>query len=131
MRIAIWLITGLIAALWTGLAMVSVSLTGWLLSMAGSAPAGDMAAVMGQWPVPAWLAPWVDTAWLQAVQASLVELVRWLGEVMPAADSLMTWITPLVWVFWGLGMIGLLLVAGLLHWLTGRSLPPMAKVLRT
>jgi len=28
-------------------------------------------------------------------------------------------------------MIGLLLVAGLLHWLTGRSLPPMAKVLRT
>ncbi|MFP5468010.1 MAG: hypothetical protein ACLGG8_10900 [Gammaproteobacteria bacterium] len=131
MRIAIWLVTALLATLWTGLAMASVSLTGWLLSVAGSAPTGELAGMVGQWPVPAWLAPWVDAAWLQAAQASLVELVRWLGEVMPSAGSLMAWISPLVWVLWALGMFGLLLVAGLLHWLTGRRTPPVSSALRT
>lgn len=131
MRIAIWLVAALLATLWTGLAMVSVSLVGWLLSVVGSAPTGELAGMVGPWPVPAWLTPWVDAAWLQAAQATLVELVRWLGEVMPSASSLMAWITPLVWVLWGLGMIGLLLAAGLLHWLTGRRMRPASTVLRT
>lgn len=127
MKVLIWVVTALLAAVWSGMAVVAVSLTGWMLSVVDAAQIGQAAGTMGQWPVPAWLAPWVDAAWLQGMQQVLADLVIWLEQVMPSASSLMAWITPAVWILWALGMLVLLLIAAVMHWLVGRVQTPAAR----
>lgn len=71
--------------------------------------------------MPTWLAPWIDTASMEALQAMVVSLVQWLGAVLPSGDALMAWVGPLLWVGWGLVLVPMLGIAALLHWLVGRA----------
>jgi hypothetical protein len=123
MKALVWLVFGLLAAVWTGLVALAVQLSGWLLGAMASAPAGSLPTV-GTWPVPAWLAPWVDTEGFVALQALWMNLTLWLGQVLPAAGGLMDWITPLLWTAWALGLLPLLALAGFLHWLIARRTAP-------
>lgn len=126
MKPLIWGVFGLLALCWTGLAAASVEITEWLLTRIGSGQVSDAATAAGQWPVPAWLALWVDPAWVKAMQGAWLGLVQWLGQVLPSGSGLMTWITPLVWTAWALGLLCLLVPAIGLHWLVGRlQLPPL------
>jgi hypothetical protein len=120
MKIMIWVAFLVLAGLWTGLVALTVQVTDWLLAAVASGQASDLASAAGQWPVPAWLALWVDTAWLQDLQAAWVGVVQWLGQVLPSADGLMAWITPLLWTGWALVMLLLLVCAVAGHWLASR-----------
>lgn len=120
MTTAIWVVVALLAAFWTGLAALLAQLTDWLSAAMASGAAADALTHIGQWPVPAWLAPWVDPAWVETMQASALEWLQWLSAAMPAAGGLMGWISPLVWLLWGLGMAVLLCVGGGLHLLVRR-----------
>lgn len=120
MKTMIWLAFFLLAGLWTGLVALTAQVTDWLLAAMASGQATDLATAAGQWPVPAWLAPWVDPAWLQGLQAAWVNAVQWLAQVLPSAGGLMGWITPLLWTGWGLVMLLLLVCAVAGHWLAGR-----------
>lgn len=125
MKPLIWGVFGLLALCWTGLAAASVQITEWLLTLAGTGQATDLATAAGQWPVPDWLALWVDPAWVKAMQGAWLGLVQWLGQVLPSGSGLMAWVTPLVWIAWALGLLCLLVPAIALHWLAGRlKLPP-------
>lgn len=126
MKPLIWGVFGLLALCWTGLAAASVEITEWLLTLAGSGQVTDAATAAGQWPVPAWLALWVDPAWVKTMQGAWLGLVQWLGQVLPSGGGLMAWVTPLVWTAWALGLLCLLVPAIGLHWLVGRlQLPPL------
>lgn len=125
MKALIWGIFGLLAICWTGLAAASVQITEWLLSALASGQATSAATASGEWPVPAWLAMWIDPAWLKTMQTAWLGLVQWLGQVLPiTAGSLQGWISPLVWTAWALGMLCLLVPAIALHWLAGRLKTP-------
>ena len=117
---ALWVVVAVLAALWTGLAAVLAQLTDWLSAAMASGAAGSALDQIGQWPVPAWLAPWVDPAWVETMQASVLEWLQWLSAAMPAIGGLMGWISPLVWLLWGLGLVVLLCVGGGLHFLARR-----------
>ena len=54
------------------------------------------------------------------MQASVLEWLQWLSAAMPAIGGLMGWISPLVWLLWGLGLVVLLCVGGGLHFLARR-----------
>jgi hypothetical protein len=119
----IWSLTALLAAGWTGLVALTQQLAGWLLGAVHADALTQASGAVGGWSVPAasaWLAPWVDTAELAALQALATDGVQWLGAVLPSGDALMAWVGPLLWVGWGFGLLTLLAVAGLLHWLVGR-----------
>lgn len=120
MKSMLWLAVALLAGLWTGLVALTAQVTDWLLGAPVAGPLTDLATRAGAWPVPAWLALWVDTAWLQGLQSAWVALVQWLAQVLPSADGLMGWITPLLWTGWALGMLLLLACALAGHWLLGR-----------
>lgn len=123
MKALIWSLTVLLAALWTVFVALAHQLTGWLLSAIDAGTVAQVASTVGDAPLPPlpdWLSPWLDTAWLGTMQAFAVDLVQWLGSVLPSGDTLMVWIGPLLWVVWGMGLLTLLAVAGLLHWLAGR-----------
>lgn len=123
MRTLIWTFTALLATLWTGFVAIVHQLTGWLLSamQTGSLQgAADSVGALSLPPIPAWLAPWLDTDSLAALQSMAVSVVQWLGAVLPSGDALMAWIGPLLWVGWAVALVPLLALATLLHWLVGR-----------
>jgi len=124
MKTLIWGVTALLASIWTGLVWVTHQLTGWLLGAMDTATlkdAGGTVAGLPVPPLPEWLNPWIDTAWLGALQAWSADLLGWLGAVLPSGDALMAWVGPLLWIGWGLGLLTLLALAGVLHMLGGRA----------
>lgn len=126
MKTIVWGVFAFLTVCWTALVALSVQLAEWLLGAAGSGQATAAVASVGQWPIPAWAALWIDPAWVQALQAMWTDIVQWLGQVAPSSDGLMGWITPLLWAGWGLGMLCLLATAAGLHWLVARMNPSTA-----
>lgn len=120
MKAVVWVIFGVLTAFWTGLVTMTEHLSHWLLASLASGQVGELATLAGQWPVPAWLGLWVDTAWLQSLQEAAVGLVQWLGQVLPSSQGLMSWITPLLWLGWGMGTLLLLVAAVIGHVLLGQ-----------
>ena len=120
MKAIVWLVFLVLTAFWTGWVALTEQLSQWLLASMAPGQVGELATVAGQWPVPAWLGFWVDTAWLQSLQEAGVGLVQWLGQVLPSSQGLMSWITPLLWLGWGLGTLLLLVAAVMGHMLLGQ-----------
>jgi hypothetical protein len=120
MKALIWLVFLILTVFWTGLVALTEQLSQWLLASLDAGQVGEMASQAGQWPVPAWLGFWVDTAWLKSLQETGVGLVQWMDQVMPSSQSLMGWITPLLWLGWGLGTLLLLVGAVIGHMLLGK-----------
>lgn len=130
MKALIWLVFLVLTAFWTGLVALTLQLSQWLLASMTNGQVGEFANLAGQWPVPAWLGVWVDTAWLKSLQEAGVSLVQWLSQVMPSSQGLMSWITPLLWLGWGAGTLALLVGAVLGHMLVGKSWQASRKSLR-
>ncbi len=124
MKLAIWIVFGLLAALWTGGAFAAAALTEWASGLIASGAAVDMGRAVAEWPVPAWLAPWVDAAGIKAMQAFFVAALTWLRDAWPSIGAMVGWLVPVIWVLWGLGLALLLLLAGVGHWLAGRMNSP-------
>lgn len=120
MKAIVWLVFLVLVAFWTGLVALTEQLSQWLLTSMASGQVGELATLAGQWPVPAWLGFWVDTAWLQSLQEVGVGLVQWLSQVLPSSQGLMSWISPLLWLGWGLGTLLLLVAAVIGHMLLGQ-----------
>lgn len=124
MKALIWSLTALLALAWTGLVWLTHRVSDWLLGSVETGSlkdAGTAVAGLPLPPLPGWVAPWFDPAWLADWQAFGASLLSWLGGVWPSGDALMAWVGPLLWIGWGMGLITLLLLAGLAHWLTGRG----------
>lgn len=117
----IWGITLTSLLFWSGLCLAAAWAIGVVL---GWLPDGSLSAgvqVAAQWPVPAWLAPWVDPAWLGLVMQSVRQAVEWVQPWLPSADTLASLVSALAWLVWSVGALVLLLVAGGLHWWKRRA----------
>jgi hypothetical protein len=126
MKILLWTVFVLCALFWTGGAWALAALTGWAAQWLASGAAVDVGAVVAQWPVPAWLGLWVDLAWLTAAQQAVVDALAWLRGAWPQVGAAVGWLVPAVWLLWGLGLAGLLVLTGGLHLLVGRRTTPAA-----
>jgi hypothetical protein len=120
MKALVWVVFLILIAFWTGLVALTEQLSQWLLASMAAGQVGELATLAGQWPVPAWLGFWVDTAWLKSLQEAGVGLVQWLSNVLPSSQGLMSWISPLLWLGWGLGTLLLLVAAVMGHMLLGQ-----------
>ena len=124
MKTLLWTVTGLLALLWTGTIWLTQRVADWLLGSIDARSLGDAGGAVAQLPLPPlpeWLAPWLDLAWLEAARDWSATLLGWLATVFPSGDALMAWIGPLLWVVWGLCLACLLAVAGVLHLVAGKA----------
>lgn len=121
MKILVWAVFGLLAASWTGLALLVSLLTRWGAQWLASGGASELDKAAPQWP---WIPAWMEPAWLQAAQDAFVWIQAALPLSMPLIGSAMQWIVPLVWVLWGLGLVLLLALTGGVHTLVNRYLAP-------
>jgi len=125
MKTLTWAVVAVLGLLWTGFMGAAGQLSAWLAEVVAQVGWPQAMSQAGQWPVPAWLAAWLDPAWLQPLQALWAQVFDWLGSAWPAASgmagTLLSWLVPVLWVVWGLGLAMLIALAALLHWLLARS----------
>lgn len=124
MKPLVWGIVALLAVLWSAGIAVLASASGWLARSADQA-AGSVKDLSGL-TLPPWVEAWLDPTWREA----LVALATWLQEVLawvtPWIGPVLEWVAPLLWVFWGIGMVLLLLLAVGGQFLIGRMRPARA-----
>ena len=125
MKIAIWIVFGLLALTWTAGAFVAAGVTQWAAALVASGAAQDLGLTATQWSAPAWLAFWVDPAWVRSAQETALWGLQALKEGAPFLGSLMNWLVPLIWVIWAFGVLALLVLTGVAHWLLGRAMPAL------
>lgn len=124
MKVVLWLAYGVLALLWTGGAALLAGLTDWAAQVLGSSAAADWAKTAAKWPVPEWIALWVDPQVVRFVQEAVLWALGVLGswsDGLPMAGQLIGWLEPLIWAAWGLGMLALLVLSGGAHWWLGRG----------
>ena len=131
MKTAMWILSSLLALLWTGLAAVTAQVVGWAGQRLASSGTGTLGEAATAFALPSWLGPWVDTAtwnaWVQAIAGA----AAWLERAFPALGDAVGWLVPAVWVMWGLGLAALLALALVGHFALGRltgSLPSLPKI---
>jgi hypothetical protein len=129
-----WALVAFAAVVWTAGAWVAAGLTEWGAQALASGAAVEAGRAAAQWPVPPWVALWVDPAWVTAAQ----ETVRWsldaLAHLLPAVGSVGPWLVAAVWVVWAVGLAGGLVIAVIGHlalrrWVgssRGGRIPPAA-----
>ncbi len=123
MKIVIWLTGGLLTALWTGLALASAALVKFMGKAASSASGNAVGNWVAELDLPAWLSVWVDVGTLQLLINAAAELLRRLNDWGPGLADALSWLVPVIWTVWALGMLLLLALAVGLHLLVGRRPP--------
>ena len=121
MKMLVWVLFAVVMAVWTGFVALSAGMVDWLLSAVAAGQISDAAQAMSKWPVPAWVSLWIDVSLLESLQATWLQAVQWLSDVLPSAGALTGWVVPLLWVVWGVVGICMLAAAGGGHWLLGRT----------
>ena len=119
MKTLVWSLFVVVTLLWTGMALVSVGVSEWLLSLlaTGASLTGHMTPV----GIPAWLQIWVDPQWIEAFGAMLTPMIETLSQFIPSTATLNTLVSIVVWLVWGVGMVCLLVGAIAAHWFLGRK----------
>ncbi len=123
MKMTVWIVCLLLLGFWTGGTLVLTALTEWGARQLASGEAAALGDILAQWPVPAWVAVWVDTAMIEAVQGGVTWALQALHGALPLVGSAVGWVVPLIWVLWGLGVILLVGLAFGAHLLLGRLQP--------
>lgn len=121
MKVALWLLVVVLAALWTGGAALTAFVAQAVGLLIASGGATDLGQAAAQVPVPAWLALWgIDPAWVRGLQETLLWVLQAFVDLLPWIGSALGYLVPLVWVLWAIGLFVLLLLAGTAHVFLGR-----------
>jgi hypothetical protein len=121
MKTLIWVLFALLALLWTGAAAFAAAFVQWGAGLLAAGPGASFDDPAAFGALAAWLAGWLDPAAVRAVQEAALATAQALRDALPWIGAALGWLVPLIWGFWGLGVLLLLLVAGGSHWLAGRA----------
>ena len=105
MIIALWIFLAVLLLCWSGML--------WAVDALLRLPAGwtgTVQAWMDALPMALWLERWTP-GWREVVLVAADAAQALLHTL----SALAPWMTALLWVVWGVGVFGLLLVGGLLH----------------
>ena len=125
----IWVLASLLLAMWTAASWAFGALLSWALQHAGKL--GELSVPNAKLPMPEWLAPWLPagtTEWVPPLLTQTAQGAVWLAGQAPL---LVNWLTPAIWILWGLGVLVLLTGAAAASWFVRRFGPPTERSART
>ena len=122
MKIIVWSVFVLLALLWTGGAAVVAAGGEWAAAAMAKRGATAVGTAPGSGTRPAGLAPWIDVAAWESLQQAVSGMLASMTAAAPTLGGVVSWLVPLVWIVWGMGMVGLLLQTLLLSWSLGKLL---------
>ena len=56
MKALVWITAAVLALFWSGMAFITIAMVDWLAGAMSGGQLSELAGVIAQWPVPAWLA---------------------------------------------------------------------------
>jgi hypothetical protein len=124
----IWIVFGVLLALWTAAVWLASAVTGWAAEALRSGTAAGsikLPDVIEQLPegLKAWL-PGDLLELLPGMVASLQRAVQLIETSLPWAGEAVAWLVPLLWIGWFVVALGLLVVAFVAHMLVRRATRP-------
>jgi hypothetical protein len=124
MKIALWSLFAVVALTWTGGAALLAQAVQWSAQGIAAGTGASLPALDAASAVPSWLAAWIDPASWQAALAALAQAWATLSGWLPALSTAVGWLEPAIWIVWGLGLSGMLVLTGVSAWLVGRLSRP-------
>jgi hypothetical protein len=118
------------ALVWTGSAVAVSALLYLGAGLLASGEAAPLSQMVTSLPMPAWLTYWVDIEAIHAAFDGIAWTLDAAQQMLPWLGKLFTWMLPLTWLLWAVG-VGLMLLLAfavqlLLHGLGRRALPATA-----
>ena len=126
----VWSGFALGALVWTGCAVAVSALLYLGAGLLASGEAAQLSQMVTSLPVPAWLTYWVDIEAIHAAFDGIAWTLDAAQQTLPWLGKLLTWMLPLTWLLWAVG-VGLMLLLAfavqlLLHRFGRRALPATA-----
>lgn len=113
----IWAVIGLLVIFWSIAAWGLYSAMQWLsglvpgkLETATTATGNAAREAATQLGMPEWMTGSIPPEMVEAWLASARALLLWLQSILLEAPALMDWLSPAIWIVWGLGTFLLLLL---------------------
>lgn len=116
----LWAVTGLLALLWSGLAWATSAVVGWTVEALSTGRAAELGQAAVTFKLPAWMELFVDTRLMTLAQQATQWLMEMAGSGAPLASAAISWLVPLIWGVWGIGLLVMLAIAVVLHLLIKR-----------
>jgi len=118
----LWIVMLVLLAIWSTGIWVLHSLLVW--SMSGAGALAGQAQRLDSVNLPDWLALWLPPEWVLALTDAASSLLPWLESALSVLPSAATWLSPLAWLVWAIGLLILAVGAAIgqaLIWTTRRA----------
>lgn len=108
MKALIWGVFTLAVLLWTGATVLVVNVIEWSADQLSKGSPAFLETAASNIAIPIWMSPWLDPSTWATIFMSIQGMLASTAAAVPFLGSMLGWITPVVWIIWGLGVLGLL-----------------------
>jgi hypothetical protein len=108
-----WFFVLTLLAIWSACIWIAHSLASWSLTGIGSVV--GQTQQIDRLPIPDWITVWIPSELVLAVKATAAGVLPWVESALEALPSVGSWLSPLAWTVWGVGLVILAVGAALLH----------------
>ena len=108
-----WFFVLTLLAIWSACIWIAHSLASWSLTGIGSVV--GQTQQIDRLPIPDWITVWIPSELVLAVKATAAGVLPWVESALEALPSVGSWLSPLAWTVWGVGLVILAEGAALLH----------------
>lgn len=114
-----WFLVLALLSIWSLGVWVLHALVAWSLTGVGALVENSQA--MAQLILPGWVALWVPSDLIGALQAGTATVLPWVQSALSELPSSAGWLLPLAWLLWGIGFVILLVGGVVFHALIGMT----------
>jgi hypothetical protein len=128
MKLVVWIVFTVVAALWTGAFALGAWLVSWVAAFVARAADPNTTLPVLADIVPDWLEAWIDPGTLELAQRVVTGLLQGLQTLQLDLGSAVGWVVAALWLACGVGLLAMLLLAVAAHRWAGRQETPTKAV---
>ena len=111
MKALIWVVFVLAILMWTGATVLVVNVLEWSAQQLSKGSPALLETATSNIAIPIWMSPWLDPSSWATIFMSIQAMLAGTASAFPFLGSMIGWLAPVVWIIWGLGVLGLVALA--------------------